>query len=112
MPALNARPPKRGLVRERVVATTESPQERVSALRKIDQNELPKGYNPGSRSESGRIPSPAQTYVDNRLAGMSDRQRGLAGQPWNQKQAVDPGMSNRGAPFVKIMEHVAENEQR
>ena len=41
---------------------------------------------------------------------MSGRQRGLVGQMWNQKQAVDPGMSNRRSSFVKIMEHVAGNE--
>ena len=88
------------------------PQERVNALRKIDQTELPKGYNPGAgrnREESHRL---HQNYVDNRLAGMSDRQKGLVGQMWKQKEAVDPGMPNRGASFVKIMEHVAENEAR
>ena len=88
------------------------PQERVNALRQIDQTELPKGYNPGAgrnREESHRL---HQNYVDKRLAGMSDRQKGLVGQMWKQKEAVDPGMSSRGASFVKIMEHVAENESR
>ena len=88
------------------------PQERVNALRQIDQTELPKGYNPGAgrnKEESHRL---HQNYVDNRLSGMSDRQKGMVGQMWKQKEAVDPGMSNRGASFVKIMEHVAENERR
>lgn len=88
------------------------PRERVQMLQKIDANELPKGYNPGAgsnREESHRL---HQTYVDQRLKGMSDRQRGLVGQMWKQKTTVDPGMQNRGASFVRIMEHVAENEKR
>ena len=88
------------------------PPERVSMLQRIDQQELPKGYNPGAgrnREESHRI---HQSYVDKRMAGMSARQRGLVGQMWQQQQTVNPNMSNRGASFVRILEHVAENERR
>jgi hypothetical protein len=46
------------------------------------------------------------------MAGMSARQRGLVGQMWQQQQTVNPNMSNRGASFVRILEHVAENERR
>ena len=88
------------------------PQERVTMLKKIDQRELPEGYNPGrgkSREESHTL---HQSYVDRRLGGMSDRQKGMVGQMWKQKTAVEPNMPNRGASFVRIMEHVAENEKR
>ena len=88
------------------------PQERVNALRQIDRNELPKGYNPGAGRNKEESHQLHQDYVDKRFAGMSDRQRGMVGQMWKQKQAVEPGMANRGASFVKIMEHVAENEAR
>ena len=88
------------------------PAERVAMLRKIGQTELPKGYNPGAgrnREESHKL---HQDYVDQRMASMSDQQRGRVGQLWKEQQAVDPNMSNRGAFFVRIMEHVAENEPR
>lgn len=88
------------------------PQERVNALRQIDRNELPKGYNPGAGRNKEESHQLHQNYVDNRMAGMSERQRGMVGQMWKQKEAVEPGMPNRGAAFVKIMEHVAENESR
>lgn len=88
------------------------PAERVAMLRKIDQNDLPQGYNPGAGRNSEESHRLHQSYVDNRMAGMSDRQRGRVGQMWKEKQAVDPRMSNRGASFVRIMEHVAENEPR
>ena len=88
------------------------PADRVAMLKKIGQSELPKGYNPGAgrnREESHQL---HQDYVDQRMAGMTDRQRGRVGQLWKEQQAVDPNMSNRGASFVRIMEHVAENEPR
>jgi hypothetical protein len=88
------------------------PAERVAMLKQIDQRELPKGYNPGAgrnREESHNI---HQSYVDRQMAGMSERQRGLVGQMWQQQQTVQPNMSNRGASFVRVMEHVAENEKR
>lgn len=84
--------------------------ERAQLLSKIESTELPKGYNPGAgknREESHRL---HQGYVDKRMAGMSSQQRAKVGQLWSEKQRADPKMSNRGASFVKIMEHVAENE--
>ncbi|MEM7600772.1 MAG: hypothetical protein AAF357_05095 [Verrucomicrobiota bacterium] len=88
------------------------PRGQVVVLQRIARNNLPDGYQPGAgnnREESHRL---HQSYVDRRMAGMSDRQRGRVGQLWKQKQAVEPMMPNRGASFVKIMEHVAENEPR
>ncbi len=87
------------------------PAERVAMLKKIEQRELPKGYNPGAGKNREESHNLHQSYVDRRLSGMSERQRGLVGQMWNQKQTVAPNMSNRGASFVRIMEHVAENEK-
>ena len=81
-------------------------------LERIDHNELPEGYNPGAGRNREQAHRLHQSYVDRRLAGMSERQRGRVGQLWKEKVAVDPMMKNRGASFVRIMEHVAENEPR
>lgn len=88
------------------------PAERVTMLKRIDQRELPEGYNPGKGKNQEESHQLHQSYVDRRMAGMSARQRGMVGQMWNQKTTIDPGMSNRGASFVRILEHVAENENR
>ena len=40
---------------------------------------------------------------------LSNEQRAKLGQLWQEKQRIDPGMPNRGASFVKIMEYVVEN---
>lgn len=88
------------------------PPDRVNQLKRISQTDLPEGYNPGAgrnREESHNL---HQGYVNRRMGGMSDRQRGLVSQMWKQQQAVNPSMPNRGAAFVKIMEHVANNEPR
>jgi len=42
------------------------------------------------------------------MIGLSEGQRARIGQLWKEKEAMDPGMLNRGASFVKIMEYVAE----
>ena len=70
-------------------------------LSRIEANDLPKGYAPGSHQE----------YVDRRVAGLSEAQRARLGQLWQQKQRIDPNMPNRGASFVKILEYVAGNEK-
>lgn len=87
-------------------------RERVVLLQKIEEADLPKGYNPGAGGSKEAAHQLHQSYVDRRLAGMSKTQRGRVGQLWKEKQAVDPLMKNRGASFVRIMEHVAENEPR
>ena len=86
--------------------------ERVAMLKKIEQTELPKAYNPGAGRNSEEAHRLHQSYVNRRMAGMSERQRAAVGQMWKEKQAVDPGMANRGASFVRIMEHVANHAQR
>lgn len=88
------------------------PKERVEMLRQIDRNDLPEGYNPGAGSSREDSHNRHQAYVDRRMEGMSQQQRSRVGQLWLQKQAVDPGMPNRGVSFVKILEHVAENTPR
>ena len=88
------------------------PPERVNLLQKIDRSELPKGYNPGAGGTKEAAHRLHQSYVDRKLAGMSEQQRGRVGQLWSQQQAVNPLMKNRGASFVRIMEHVVENESR
>lgn len=88
------------------------PQERVEMLRKIETTQLPDGYNPGAGKNAEEAHRLHQTFVDNRMAGMSARQRGMVGHLWKQQQAVNPGMRNRGASFVRIMEHVANHAPR
>ena len=88
------------------------PPERVNQLKRISQTDLPEGYNPGAGRNSEESHNLHQGYVNRRMGGMSDRQRGLVSQMWKQQQAVNPSMPNRGAAFVKIMEHVANNEPR
>jgi hypothetical protein len=68
-------------------------------LSRIEANDLPKEYDPGRH----------QAYVDRRLAGLTVRQRARIGQLWALKRRIHPKMVNRGAEFVKIMEHVARN---
>ena len=48
-----------------------------------------------------------QDYVDGIMAKLSERQRGRIGKLWGEQERVDPDMPNRGASFVRIMEHVA-----
>ncbi|MEM7696896.1 MAG: hypothetical protein AAF236_00660 [Verrucomicrobiota bacterium] len=86
--------------------------QRVALLKRIATTELPETYEPGkgrNREESHQL---HQGYVDRRLSGLSSRQRGMVGQLWQQQQTVSPQMPNRGASFVRILEHVAENEPR
>ena len=70
-------------------------------LARIDRNALPKAYNPARHQE----------YVDRRMAGLRNAQKGRVGRLWKEKQRIDPHMPNRGQSFVKIMEHVAEDGQ-
>jgi len=70
-------------------------------LARIDDNDLPQGYNPVKHQE----------YVGRRMAELSEQQRDRIGQLWKEKQTMDPDMPNRGMSFVKIMEYVAEDEK-
>ena len=88
------------------------PPQGIDQLNRIAQTELPEGYNPGAGRNSEESHNLHQGYVNRRMGGMSDRQRSLVSHMWKQQQAVNPGMPNRGASFVKIMEHVAENVPR
>ena len=66
-------------------------------LARIDATGLPQAY----------VPQRHQEYVDRRMAGLSEAQRGRIGRLWEEKQRIDPDMTNRGFSFVKIMEYVA-----
>nr|MBC8373640.1 hypothetical protein [Planctomycetota bacterium] len=70
-------------------------------LSRIKANDLPKAYDPGKH----------QDYVDRRMAELTVRQQARVGQLWAPKQRIRPKMVNRGAEFVKVMEHVAKNEK-
>ena len=69
-------------------------------LSRIDQNDLPKGYEPAKHQE----------YVDRRMAELSEEQRGKIGQLWKLKETLDPDMPNRGFSFVKILTYVADGK--
>jgi len=86
-------------------------QERAKLLSNIESTELPGGYNPGAGKTREEAHKLHQDYVDNRMSKMSGQQKSVVGQLWAEKQRADPKMSNRGASFVKIMEHVAENRK-
>jgi hypothetical protein len=68
-------------------------------LMSIDQNDLPGEYEPARH----------QDYVDRRMAELSKEQRGMITRLWREKEQIDPGMSNQGFSFVKILEYIAEN---
>lgn len=74
------------------------------------REELPNEYNPGRGRNPDERAKLHQDYVDRRLKQLTPQQRARIGQLWKEKQKNDPGMKNRGASFVQIMEYVAENE--
>ena len=88
-----------------VAAPADSPL--ADLLARIDSNDLPDGYDLSrgqTDEEKSRI---HQDYVDRRMEGLTDQQRGRIGQLWQEKVRIDPDMPNRGASFVRIMEFVA-----
>jgi len=66
-------------------------------LKKIDTTDLPKGYHGSTH----------QSYVDQRMAGLTPQQRQRIGRLWKEKRRLHPNMKNVGGSFVKIMEFVA-----
>ncbi len=83
-------------------ATTKRPRPaNAELLARVDKTKLPAAYVPGKH----------QDYVDRRMAGLTDKQRGRISRLWKEKQRIDPDMPNRGFSFVRIMEYVAEHEK-
>ena len=71
-------------------------------LARIDKNDLPDGYH-GSRH---------QPYVDRVMASLKPEQRTRVGQLWKEKRRFDSDMPNPGASFVRILTHVASENQK
>ena len=71
-------------------------------LARIDKKDLPDGYH-GSRH---------QAYVDGIMAGLEPDQRARVGQLWKEKRRLDSDMPNPGASFVRILTHVASENQK
>jgi arylsulfatase A len=71
-------------------------------LAHIDKNDLPDGYH-GSRH---------QPYVDRIMADLKPEQRARVGQLWKEKRRLDSDMPNPGASFVRILTHIAEENQK
>ncbi|MFY9255601.1 MAG: sulfatase-like hydrolase/transferase [Fuerstiella sp.] len=66
-------------------------------LAKIETTDLPESYHGSTHQE----------YVDKRMAGMTEQQRGRLGRMWKDKRRLEPKMKNVGASFVRILEFVA-----
>ena len=71
-------------------------------LTRIDQTELPVGYDVGNH----------QPWVDRRMESLRPEQRGRIGQLWKEKRRLQPKMENAGMSFVRILEYVARGEKR
>jgi hypothetical protein len=71
-------------------------------LAHIDKNDLPDGYH-GSRH---------QPYADRIMADLKPEQRARVGQLWKEKRRLDSDMPNPGASFVRILTHIAEENQK
>ncbi len=89
----------RGYADAAIPATVASPNAKL--LAQIETRPLPEGYH-GSRH---------QEFVDGVMEKMKPEQRARVGQLWKEKEQADPGMSNRGASFVRILMFVAEGEK-
>jgi arylsulfatase A len=71
-------------------------------LARIDKNPVPKGY----------LASRHQAYVDKVMAGLKPEPRAWVGQLWKEKRRLDSDMPNPGASFVRILTHIAEENQK
>ncbi len=80
-------------------------------LSRITGNQLPKAYNPGAGKNAKESHKLHQDFVDARMKGLSEKQRGRVGLLWKEQRKAYPKMRNGGASFVKILEHVAQNER-
>jgi putative heme-binding domain-containing protein len=67
---------------------------------KIDKTELPEAY----------VPQQHQKYVDARIAGIPEHRRGRVGQLWHEFIQANPDRNRDGAMFVRILEHVANDQ--
>ena len=94
---------KKGRANEPQRPATGAPDtDTAKLLARIDKNDLPSGYH-GSRH---------QPYVDRIMAGLKPEQLARVGQLWKEKRRLDSDMPNPGASFVKILSHIAAENQR
>jgi len=70
-------------------------------LTRIDQTELPDGYDVRNH----------QPWVDRRMEALKPEQRGRIGRLWKEKRRLQPKMKNAGMSFVRILEYVARGEK-
>ncbi|MHC4876954.1 MAG: sulfatase-like hydrolase/transferase [Planctomycetota bacterium] len=80
-----------------------SPEDRELSdlLTRIDQTELPDGYDVTNH----------QPWVDRRMEALKPEQRGRIGRLWKEKRRLQPKMTNAGMSFVRILEYVARGEK-
>ena len=76
-------------------------RELARLLKRIDQTELPEGYDVGQH----------QPYVDRRMESLRPEQNRRIGTLWKSKRRLQPKMQNVGMSFVRILEYVAGGEK-
>ncbi|MCR9200110.1 MAG: sulfatase-like hydrolase/transferase [Planctomycetaceae bacterium] len=76
-------------------------RELADLLTRIDQTELPAGYDVNNH----------QRWVDRRMEALQPEQRGRIGRLWREKRRLQPKMKNAGMSFVRILEYVARGEE-
>ena len=67
-------------------------KELADLLTKIDQTELPVGYDSANH----------QPWVDRRMEALNPKQRGRIGRLWKAKRRLQPKMKNAGMSFVPV----------
>ncbi len=70
-------------------------------LTKIDQTDLPIGYDLAKH----------QSYVDARMKALQPEQQSQVGRLWKEKRRLQPNMQNVGMSFVRILEYVAGGKE-
>jgi putative heme-binding domain-containing protein len=75
-------------------------EERIKLFATIDATEMPAAY----------ATMPHQKYVDSRMAALPEHKRGLVGTLWNQFRRTYPDRRNDGQFFVRILDHVSNND--
>ncbi len=91
------------LAKEPSRPTTGAPDtDTANLIARIDKHDLPEGYH-GSRH---------QPYVDRIMTGLKPEKRQRVGQLWKEKRRLDSAMPNPGVSFVKILTHIAAENQK
>lgn len=83
-----------------LAAAPKQASDKTALFTQIDRSPMPAAY----------VPRQHQNYVDQRMAGMPEDRRGQVGQLWGLFIRENPDRNRDGAMFVRILEHVANNQ--